>query len=43
MNNKFDVDNNDDFDWDNLMDEIHQNRQRNNINLTAKINHLLSE
>lgn len=43
MNNKFDVDDNDDFDWDNLIDEIHQNRQQNNINLSAKINHLLSE
>lgn len=43
MNNKFDVDDNDDFDWDNLIDEIHQNRQRNNINLSAKISHLSSE
>jgi len=45
INNKFSVleDENDDFNWDNLIDEIHNNRQQNNINLNTKINQLLSE
>ena len=45
INNKLNVqeDENDNFDWDNLIDEIHLNRQRNNINLSSKINQLLSE
>jgi len=32
-----------DFDWDNLINEIHQNRQNNNIKLNSKINQLLTE
>ncbi len=45
INNKLNVqeDENDNFDWDNLIDKIHLNRQRNNINLSSKINQLLSE
>jgi hypothetical protein len=32
-----------DFDWDNLLDEIHQNRQINNLKLSTKISQLLTE
>ena len=31
------------FDWDNLLNEIHLNRQKNNLLLNEKVNHLFQE
>ena len=33
---------NDDFDWDELIDEIHQERQRNNLAIQQKMDELFS-
>jgi len=33
----------DDFDWDNLIDEIHRNRQQNNEKMNLRVNNLFVE